>query len=121
MKKYKTLYAMNVRPAPGDTSRRVASIPKGTEFWSDLQETRPGRQEWARMLNAEGIAVGWVCVFDAQTRYLEALPVPAPVIEDLPPVAENPGGMTPDATALAQRLERIESDIKRLFGLLKER
>jgi hypothetical protein len=121
MKLYRAIKTINIRATPGTNTAVMGRIVAGQEFWSDVQEAKPGRQMWAHVLTSSGASLGWACVNDSLFRYLQEMPQPAPVADPLPPMPESPGGMSPDVTALVQRLQRIESDIKRLFELLKER
>lgn len=72
---------MLIRSKPGGA--KVGTLQKGTQFWSEIQETRPGGQEWAKHPQ------GWVCVKDSLSRYLVEIPQPAP----LPAMPEPAGGL----------------------------
>jgi hypothetical protein len=115
MKKYRATKGMNIRSGASATAAKVGTIAKGQEFFSNRQEPRPGKQEWAAVLDNTGRMLGWVCVFDSLYRYLEELPQPAPVADALPPIPEPAGGLT-EYQELAAKVDQLRRDVDALIN-----
>ena len=111
MKKFRASKTINIRAEASISAAKVGTIKAGQEIWSDKQETRPGRQEWAQVIG------GWACIRDNLNRYLVEVPQPAPVIDDLPPMPEPAGGST-EYQALAAQVEQLKRDVGLILKVL---
>jgi len=107
MKKYRTIKPIQIRADAGKHFASVGSLKAGQEFWSDRQEPRPGRVEWAQVLDAEGNPTGWACIKDSLYKYLEEIAQPAPVVDPLPPVAEPEGDLRQRVIDLRRDVDAI--------------
>lgn len=107
MIRFRSAQKLNIRAGFSTASAKVALLVAGQEFWSDKQESRPGLQEWARVLDDAGNVAGWACIKDASTRYLNEVPQPALIADPLPPA--------PVAESLEQRIADLERDVALLL------
>jgi hypothetical protein len=114
MKKFRASKTINIRADASISAAKLGTIKAGQEIWSDKQETRPGRQEWASVLTPEGMPLGWACIRDNLNRYLTEVPQPAPVVDELPPMPEPAGGLT-EYQALAAQVGQLKRDVDLLL------
>jgi hypothetical protein len=119
MKLYQvTSVSLRVRSAPNASASIITTLPRGAKFWSDEQTPGMNGSLWANRLVESSPGVGkrhgFLCVHDRLTKFCQEVPTPTEAPLELPPMPENPGGLSPDVTALLARIFALEGRVKTL-------
>jgi hypothetical protein len=121
MKRYRVIVGrLNVRKVANANAPVIGTLPRGAEFWSSEQSAGLSGSVWANRLveSSPGIGKpsGFLCVSDRLTKFCQEVPTPTEAPLELPPMPENPGGLSPDVTALLARIVALEGRVKKLEG-----